>query len=189
MSWTCHSFVAALRYSPELLKVRVFLIIKVLHTVSVYLLSPRGPTSPAYSCAVLQGCSQAAHGPGHHGSLLGTPAPAPATPNRAGLQLSTALLRPDPPALASALPWPPPSSGDMPKMSWAGAAPVPLRQSESLPASPGIPCSSQQSRSWGAAGPHGAVEPSSLSLTGKLLSARVVCSHIPQQSGFSAGFI
>lgn len=46
MSWTCHSFVAALRYSPELLKVRVFLIIKVLHTVSVYLLSPRGHHQP-----------------------------------------------------------------------------------------------------------------------------------------------
>lgn len=74
-------------------------------------------------------------------------------------------------------------------MSWAGPAPVPLRLWHSLPASPGIPCSSQPSQSWGAAGPHGAMAPSTLSLTGKLLSARVVCTHISQQSAFSAGFI
>lgn len=189
MSWTCHSFMVELRYSPELLKVGAFLIIKVFHTVSLYLPSPRGHH---------QSCPPFPSPPG-----VLPPCPWPRTPGQspkatnpclsntpqswAAAPHSPALPRPTNPcpslALASSI-----LRGHAQNVLGWGCPSGP--QAVTLP-----PCQPRDPLQFpallvlGTAGPHGAMAQSTLSLTGKLLSARVLCTHIPQQSGFSAGFI
>lgn len=155
-----------------------------------------GTSSHACPSPVLQGSTDPVHSPGPHVSLLGQSALVSVTVQQgwAPVPHSPTLPRPRPPQIrptCSPPSWPrlglPIPREESNAQGWScprapQAALLPLCQHRD-------PLQLLAPWSWGAAGSHSVMALSSLALIEKLLTACMVLIHLPQQLGFSSGFI